>query len=460
LKALFLKNGHELDQSINYLLTTNFPQLEVIATELGDGDIVDFINEAGQISLIVINVDHQPINLSMQLEMITEYLGTIPMVFICSAITIKTHLTEKILNSSETNFIINLPLRGNKVTEAVEAALSWVKETEFQQSVGEFSVDDLQPMRIKSFFIFQQIPYDVYLQLTTNKFGKIIQGNRPYSHQQIQLYSQKGVKYLYLKKDEQLKFLTNSIKNLSKYYEAKNLDRKRTILLHQQSVFFIREFIQLINVSDEIVDLTQLLVDSCAQFLRPDSPLEEIIDLVIQNRAIDFAQQTLLTIYISRAILLKMTWNSDMALGKIALAAILQDIHLDNDEFIRVRSINDSYLKTFTDEEQQQFLEHPERAAVIARIFNGFSEVDFILLEHHERPTGDGFPKGINASSLTAISCIFILVTNIVAKIAQNPNYSTTVLRDIVKQFKTTFSSGNFKEPFKSLEKIIKEMNG
>jgi response regulator RpfG family c-di-GMP phosphodiesterase len=147
-----------------------------------------------------------------------------------------------------------------------------------------------------------------------------------------------------------------------------------------------------------------------------------------------------------------------MALGKIALAAILQDIHLENDEFIRVRSINDSYLKTFTEEEQQQFLEHPEKAAVIARIFNGFSEVDFILLEHHERPTGDGFPKGINASSLTAISCIFILVTNIVAKIAQNPNYSTTVLKDIVKQFKTTFTSGNFKEPFKSLEKIVKEM--
>lgn len=459
MKALFLKNGRDLDQPITYLINANFPQLEVIPADIINGDIIDFINELGQISLVIINVDYQPINLVLELENINDCIGEIPMIFICSSQSIKSHLNEQIMHKADTNFIVTLPLQGGKLQEAVHAALAWIKASEFQQSVGEFTFDDLQPMRIKNFFIFNQVPHDVYVQLTASKYGKIIQENHTYTHQQIQSYAQKGVKYLYVRKDDSLKFLMTSIKNISKFYASKNMEKKKLILLHQQSVFFIREFIQRLNVTDEVVKLTQLFIESSSQFIRSDTSLTEILNLVIQNRTISFAQQTLLTIYLARAILLKMQWHSDMALNKIALAAILQDIHLYNDDLIKIRSVNDPALKNFTEAEQQDFLDHPERAAIIARLFNGFTDVDFILLEHHERPSSDGFPKGVNASSLTILSCIFILVINVVSKIAQQQDFSPNDLRDIVKQLKTKFSSGNFKEPYKVLDKIAKEMS-
>ncbi len=458
MKALFLKSGDDEDQPISYLIQSNFPHLEVVSTELSQGDILDCINLSGQISLIIVNVNSQPLDLTVQLDQIMEHLGIIPIVFICNSISIKTHLNDEIIENSKTNFIVKLPLKGQKLQEAIQAAISWIKATEFEQSVGEFTFDDLQPMRIKNFFIFNQVPYDVYIQLTEDKFGKIIQGNRPYSHQQIQSYAQKGVKYLYLKKDESLKFLMTSIKNISKFYDIKNVEKKKLIILHQQSIFFIREFIQLLSVTDEIVKLTQLFIESSSNFIRSDTDLKEVCELVIYNRSITFAQQTLLTIYLARSILLKMRWNSDMALNKIALAAVLQDIHLTNDDFIKVRSINDPYLKTFTEQEQQNFFEHPEKAAIIARLFHGFSDVDFILAEHHERPTSDGFPKGVNSSSLTTISCIFILVNNVVSKLAQQSSFTPNVLRNIVNQLKPNFKGGNFKEPFKLLEKLVKEM--
>lgn len=456
---MFLKNGIDTDRTIVNIIKTNFTQLEVVVGDIINGDIIDLLNESGQISLIIINTDHQPINLTLQLDNINEYLGELPIIFICSPQTIKTHLNEQILNNQKTNFIVPIPLSGSNLQEAVQAVITSVKETEFQQSVGEFTFDDLQPMRIKNFFIFNQVPYDVYMQLTATKYGKIIQGNHTYSHQQIQSYAQKGVKYLYVRKDESLKFLMTSIKNISKFYVIKNLEKKKLILLHQQSIFFIREFIQRLSVTDEIVKLTQLFIESSSTFIRSETDLAEVFELVIQNRSITFAQQTLLTIYLARSILLKMQWNSDLALNKIALAAILQDIHLTNEDLIKIRSVNDPIFKDFTDNEQKDFLDHPEKAATIARLFNGFTDVDFILLEHHERPTSDGSPKGVNASSLTAISCIFILTNNVVSKIAQHPNCPPPVFREIVKQLKTNFSSGNFKEPYKLLEKIAKEMN-
>lgn len=459
MKALFLINGLESDLLIKNILHSNFPNLEIITADLTTGDIVDLINESGQISLIIVNLNRQPANFSHSLERITDCIGVLPTIYICSQQSIKSYLTSEILDNQKTNYFVPLPLNSTNLKDAVQAAIKWIKEMEFEQSISEFTSEDLQPMRIRNFFIFNQVPYDVYMELTSTKYGKIIQKNRNYSHQQIQNYSQKGVKYLYLKKDENLQFLTTSIKNLTKFYESR-MDAKKTILLHQQTVYFIREFIKLLNVTDEIVKLTHLFIESASTFIKPETNLADIFELVIQKRTISFAQQTLLNIYLSKAILIKMGWNSDLSFNKMALAAILQDIHLNNDDLIKVRSINDPYFKNFSETEQQEFLEHPDKAATIARLFNGFPDVDFVLEEHHESPSGEGFPKGVSLSNLTTISSIFILVTNFIAKLAQYPTpYSKKMLKEIGGSLKANFSSGNLKIPFKHLDKIIKEMN-
>ncbi len=456
MKALFLKNGTDQDVIIQNILSSNFSQLEIVTANLND-DIIEFLNEAGQISLIIVIVDHQPLTLALQLDKIADCIGILPTIFISSSHVMKSHLKDSILNNQKSNFFVKLPLNSLDLKENVKIVIKLIKETEFEQSVTEFAPEELQPMRIRNFFIFNHVPYDVYIELTSTKFGKIIQKNQNYSHQKIQSYSQKGVKYLYLKKDDSLKFLTTSIKNICKFYEARNMDLKRTILLHQQSVFFIREFIKTLNVTDDVIKLTQLYVESCSQFIRTDSDLGEIFELVIQNRSISFAQQTLLNTYLTRAILLKMDWKSDMAFSKLALASILQDIHLTNEDMIKVRSHNDPYLKSFTEYEQQEFLDHPEKAASIARLFNGFTDVDFILTEHHEHPSGEGFPRGTSLANLTTISCIFILTTNFVAKLSQYPSpYNHTMLKEVLNSLKGVFSSGNLKVPFKELEKVIK----
>lgn len=83
-------------------------------------------------------------------------------------------------------------------------------------------------MRLRNFYLFEQVPYDVYIELTSTKFGKVITKDKFYSHQIIQNYSRKNIKYLYLRKDEHLKFLDTSIKNLLKIYDAKLSDKKST----------------------------------------------------------------------------------------------------------------------------------------------------------------------------------------------------------------------------------------
>jgi hypothetical protein len=458
LKALFLKSGSEFDLPIIDQVKKKYSHIEFVHTLLSTNNLVDRINESGQISLVVISIKYLPLNIKLILEQLNESLGIIPIIFIGQINLIQRHLDELYPEENKSFYFLAQPFQESQFLDTFNAAITWVKENEFQQSVNDFDRSELQEIRIKNFYLFNEIPYDTYLQLTSLKYGKIIQGNYPYSHYQIYYYAQKGVKYLYLKKDDHLKFLSSSIINISKFYTVKNLEIKKIILLHQQSVFFIHEFVKLVSVTEDVIKLTQLLIESCDQLIRLETDLNMIFQLVIQNRAIIFAQQTLLSIYLSRSILLKMRWFSDMAFNKLALAAILQDIYLENDQFIGISSIKDPLFKSLTEEEQIIFFEHPQKAANLARVFHGFTDVDFILEEHHERPTSDGFPKQSNSSTLSTVSCIFILVNNIISNISKSTSYSATTLKDIYTHLRPNFKNGNSKDPFKALEKIVKDL--
>jgi hypothetical protein len=78
-------------------------------------------------------------------------------------------------------------------------------------------------------------------------------------------------------------------------------------------------------------------------------------------------------------------------------------------------------------------------------------------MEQHEHPTGDGFPKGLNSSGLTTISCIFILASNFVSRMALTPK-SPTQHRDILNNMKRVYNTGNFKDPLKALERALRKV--
>lgn len=418
-------------------------------------DLMELMTADGPFSFVVIAIDNKNITVSELYETINETLGQRPFIFIGAPNSIKSYITSEILQRPLINFIVETPILPDPFKKAVNGAIDWVKKEEFEESILEFTRDDLHKMRLRNFYLFEQMPYDVYLELTSTKFGKIISKNKPYSHQLIQNYSRKNIKFLHLKKDEHLKFLDTSIKNLLKIYEVKLNDRKKYILLHLKTIFFIHQFIKTLSVSDDIVKLTHLFIDSAREVVKSQESIMELLDQITENANMTFAEHSLATAYVCETILYHMGWSADMSRDKLLLASILQDISLNNDEMIKIRSLNDPSLKTFTEEEQLDFKNHPMKAAQLSTFFSGFSDVDFILSEQHEHPTGDGFPKGINSSGLTTISCIFILANNFISRIAGSKKTPNTY-KEIIGNMKRIYNTGNFKEPLKALEKAIK----
>lgn len=454
MKALFIGNTPEDNKTIVRMMGNHFPKVQLVLCSEPER-LMEFMTNDGPFSFVVVDIDNKNITVVDLYHSIIDTLGVRPFVFIGTMNSVKAQLTNDMVHNQQTNALVELPLILDEFKKAVNLAIEWVKKEEFEESILEFSRDDLHPMRLRNFYLFESVPYDVYIELTSTKFGKVISKDKFYSHQIIQNYSRKNIKYLYLRKDEHLKFLDTSIKNLLKIYEAKLSDRKKYLMLHLKSAFFMHQFIRAASVSDEVNKLAHYFIESVSNLVRSYENVSELLDSISESGNITFAEQSVATAYVCERILLNMGWTADMTRGKLILAALLQDVSLGNDDLIKIRSINDPNLKMFSEEEQDDFKNHPQKAAHLSTYFNGFSDVDFILMEQHEHPTGDGFPKGLNSSGLTTISCIFILASNFVSRMALTQK-SPTQHKDILTSMKRVYHTGNFKDPLKALEKAFK----
>jgi response regulator RpfG family c-di-GMP phosphodiesterase len=457
LKVLFIGYTEDINGPIEKMMRRHFPNIDLIALNhpYSSVDLMIKITSDGPFSFVVMTIDNWDVVASEAYETILDTLGERPFLFIGSPASLKGQITNNILEKSQTNFLIKTPILSKDLVEAVNSSIDWTKQEEFDESIQEFKKEDLQKMRMRNFYLFDQLPYDVYLELTSNHFGKIISKNRPYSHQLIRNYAKKNVKYLFIKSDEYLKFLDLSIKSVIKDYEQKIVDKKIILALHLKTIFLIHQFLKTLSVSEEIIKLTKSFIDNTKSFIREQESINDLIGVITDSDNMTFAEQSLATAYICESMIYHMGWSSEMSRDKVLLASLLQDIALNNDELIKVKSLNDPILKIFSDEEQETFKNHPSKAAQISTFFYGFSDADFILSEHHERPFGDGFPKGLNSSGLTTISCLFILANNFVSRLAQTPKDEMSYF-EIVTHMKRSFNSGNFKDPLKALEKTFK----
>jgi HD-GYP domain-containing protein (c-di-GMP phosphodiesterase class II) len=455
MKVLFLSNTPETDDPIKKLMMANFPRVKLIEANNAEA-LMELMTNDGPFNFVIVCIDNKVTEVRVVYESINDTLGVRPFIFIGTSASMKAYITTEILQNPATNFLVETPIAPEELKKAVMSCIEWVKQEEFEESILEFTKDDLHKMRMRNFYLFEQMPYDVYLELTPTQFGKVITKNKPFSHQLIQNFSRKNIKFLYLRKDDHLKFLDISIKNLIKIYEAKMTERKKYATLHLKTIFFIHQFIKTLSVSDDVVKLTNMFIDSAREAVKAYDNIGDLITTITESSSMTFAEHSLATAYTCESILYNMGWNADMSRDKLLLAAILQDITLNNDDMIKIRSLNDPNFKMLSEEDQEDFKNHPTKSAQIATFFSGFSDVDFILAEQHEHPTGDGFPKGLNSSGLTTISCIFILASNFVSRLSQTTGTPNSY-KDIIGSMKRVYHTGNFKDPLKALEKAFKK---
>lgn len=452
MKALFICNDPDEQDMLERLFKSNYPKIPLV-TVPSSKDGIDQLSYHGPFSLVLIwsgIKGEEPKSIG---ETISDFGGQRPFIYIGSETIVNDRLDDSIYDINKQTKILTTPYNISIFKSTVNICINWAKQEEFDHSLVDVDRDNYLPMKIRNFYHHKKIPYNAFMEITSTKFVKLIEKHEPYTESQIVSYAQKGVKVLYLEKEEQLKFLEENADNLIFIMDQDFHQEEDLFKVQIQAAGIIHQYLKTVGPSEKIIDLTTKVIKNAREVYARTIHLPSIIqNFPFIHR--DLTEQSILSIYFCEAVVDKLGWKSDLPRKQLGLASIIHDCALVNDDLISINSLEDPKLKQFSSKEQEEFRLHPIKAAEIAQSYTGYPETHFIISQHHEHPDGTGFPGGLNSFKLTPLSATFILITRLVSLIAEK-GLSIKHVRESLDNLEERYQSGHFRLAFKSLRDIF-----
>ena len=274
---------------------------------------------------------------------------------------------------------------------------------------------DYIPLMVSLLFIIGKIPCDLYIYLSDKKYLKCLNSGESFNESDRDKYSEKNIIKLFAKRGEGeavlLKLvneaLVKSINNKQKSIEERMLD------VHSQLTTLLLTF----GINEELTSLSKNLINQTVASLLKNEKVYaywEKIDLYGEYPSKLFTLQSILC----GIAIKKINCAFELALEKLVMAAFYQDLTLDSVKLMMIIDHDDFLAKkeSLTSAEIKNYLEHPFRSKeLLSKIKDLPPDIEKIVLEQHEMPHGEGFPRQLIYSKMGALSAIFIL-SGILAK--------------------------------------------
>lgn len=298
---------------------------------------------------------------------------------------------------------------------------------------------------------------DVFLKLSSKKFVKIMNSGEVFTKEIIQHYNNKGLGHFYIKKEDYEKYLEDISKTLDEYLEkdisGAGLQREIQLAAMEN----IHRKLMHLGVSESFLESAQKTADSVLRSMNKNEKLWAIFLKHINNSQFVF-EHSLICAYLSCAVAKEIEWESEFIRRKLVMASLLHDITLQDEKSVSIRDSEDDIYLSLTLEEQKRFLKHPsECAEIVKNLPNIPTNVETIIHEHHERPDGSGFPRKLNANTITPLSCIFIIAEDFIHRVGlldRSDDFKKK--RDgVLQDMGAIYSKGNFKSPFNGLVNLF-----
>lgn len=454
--SLYIVENQENEEQIVKFFKAHYPHSQITIAKNKD-EAIKFMTIDGPFNSIFIDSTIKTSSPTQLAKDIIQIAGNRPITFLGSKKEIDAYIdSELFLEEDSLCEILYMPLVPLDVKNNMETIRLWNDKENFNQSLNDLAGDDLLPIRVSNFFLFKSVSYDVFIELAPYKYLKIINKDEPYTIAQLTKYSRKNIKNFLLTKDDFILFIETGIKKVSKYLKRGSLKTTEILSLQVKGMLLLHQYVNQLGISNDIIIFTNLLITSFGKTYDQNkttnlTKLLRMIPIDTKNTA----QRSLLNIYLIYGMLNQLDWNAKMTRGKLALAAILADSCIENDYLLDITHTQSSIFENLEEEMKADYLTHPLRAAEYSKNFQGhYSDVDFLIAQHHETPLGDGFPSKINHSKLTSLSCLFIITTRFVSEICrEGPVFNAS---EITKVLKHEYNIGHFREPLNALVKALK----
>lgn len=307
-------------------------------------------------------------------------------------------------------------------------------------------------VRISAEFIKRHaLPLQIYIRLSEEKFV-MIQDVGHYDGVMLDNYSQRGITDFFLKREV---FETYILQTIQQTQEKLTQNTGGDILFN--AIEEVQLVLSRLGVNQETIIYTETVVEEGLKSFRNYSKLCDLLDRILtMNHYVQ--KHAYLSAYFCVAIAKQ---NSDLTARdhrRLVMAALFKDICLVETPLLaEIFYAKDKKFQALSQTQQHKVMIHGQDACYILESIPEFDNITReLVLSHHERPKGNGFPRGKenkNYQTLTPyfmIGCQFShdLITGErslkeIVHLAQNYafEYEFAPFKEAYDHFVTTFQS-------------------
>ena len=291
-------------------------------------------------------------------------------------------------------------------------------------------------------------PVSLYLKLSENNYLKVLNEFALFTEEEKNRYQAKGAKSLWIESALLKEFLKAAAKEIFakiNWAEASLTQGVSTLAVNHS---LINTASQAFGWSQEVIDCATKNVQTALAFAEKNPDLKAAVDLYRDKKSMRLSTHSVILAVATVAAIRKLGWDSNLSAEKLCFAAVIHDMSLTEDFFAnKVTLLSEANPFQLPESpEKTMLLSHAKTAAAILANWPSCPpDVDTIVLQHHERPDGSGFPGGLMASRISPLAAVFIVCEDLIYNCFENFNQDPKQYFATRKEY---YSRGEFKKVY------------
>lgn len=298
--------------------------------------------------------------------------------------------------------------------------------------------------------------FDLYLKLSESNYVKVIKQGEAFTKEDSEKLMRKGVTHLHVSIMDSYEFLKAYEENLNLLLRSRLGSPQESIVAAIDALTSIESVAKRLKWTPEVILTAKKSIDTAVRILSKDASLIDVLKLKLSNPTSGYSRHIGMLAYMCCIFSQDMAWGGESVQTKLALAAILHDLAVEESYYEDIQSWNKkaANLRDRTPETIKYRL-HPLEASKLIQAMKILPpDIDQILLQHHEKKDGSGFPRGLTSSRINQLTAFFMIIEELVEFIGDGENLETSLI-DFKMWGDVNYDSSHFKKTYDAIKEKL-----
>ena len=306
------------------------------------------------------------------------------------------------------------------------------------------------------------IPCDVYLMISTHKYIRLIKAQSEFFLESLKHYEAKGMTSFYVRREDYIGLSKEIQKSLLSSLQGVEVIQETTLgdvaQLQAQNVLIVKEISQNLKIDSITLENLNDIVNSNVKFIfKSKGNLKNYFKSFLHAGPYLYGHSIMIS-HVANYVAMRMSWSTAKTMEKLSMAALLHDVALHDEKLARLDSLYERENSSLNDTDWEIYRRHTVLAYNLVSPQTGIlPDVAQIILCHHETPDGTGFPRGLNATQISQIGCLFnithFFVSYVYAKV-----WNKALIDEVIEEIKKRYHKGNYESFCEAFLKMLEEV--